>query len=148
VELKTRQRFNKSIVIREAKRIDICNQLANLEGLEFYVNEDGIPVLRTEPTPASGFVFFKSDSKANISDQSREFTQSERISGILVWGKDDKLLYKNYKADVVRKIGVIEEFINDSNITTTAKAKQLAKNLYYERAKDRIRRYGSNTTYY
>jgi len=59
VELKTRQRFNKSIVIREAKRIDICNQLANLEGLEFYVNEDGIPVLRTEPTPASGLYFLK-----------------------------------------------------------------------------------------
>jgi len=117
-----------SIVINNQKVIDIFQQLANLDGMEFFVKRDGIPILRDIPDPTSGYVFMTTQM---VSDYSLDLDDSSIITGVTVYGAGNKLLYEYGNSKMVLKYGPIGDIIEDSNISDKEEAKALAvKDMY------------------
>jgi len=121
------------IIIDTNKTIDIIQQCTNLEAnLEFFVNSDGIPILRKIPNSTKGYVFITEES---ASEYGLEYNASDIITGVVVYGKDGELLYDYKNTKLVIKYGNIRDIIDDSNITTKAEAKEAADKLYKESGK-------------
>lgn len=120
------------IIITDETRWNICHQLANMDGMEFLVNQDGIPILRTKTASTEGYVFQPEDM---ATDYGMEYSASDIITNVRVYGKDDVYLYKYADAKLKLKYGYLGEFITDSNITTTAEAERIAQELMKEKAK-------------
>lgn len=112
------------------KAIDICHQVATLESnMLFLVNVDGLAELKKIPAQEKGYVF----NLANVVDYELSHDYSDIITGVKVYGKDNKELYSYNNKSIVAKFGVITEIIADDNITTKSTAKDKATALFKEK---------------
>ena len=118
--------------VKDSKRYDICQQLANLEGLEFLVNQDGIPILRKFPDATKGYVFY---TEAAAEDYSLDYNAENIVTIVRVRGKDDKALYTYSDSNLIVKYGLIDEIVSDGNLTTYAQAKIKAMNTIRDKAR-------------
>lgn len=121
----------KLLVWMNQKRLDIINQLAVLDGKEFYINPDGIPILRTKPSSVEGYIF----TSDNVTDYRLSHDTSELITGVKVFGKDDTLLYTYENSSLIPYFGSIDEFINDTEISTKTTAKKRGDALINEKGR-------------
>jgi hypothetical protein len=110
-----------------ATNLDIMHQLANIEGLEFLMNQDGIPILRETPQSTMGYVFVAEEC---VSDYTIDLNDTNVVTGIVVLGKDGELLYNDSNVSYVLKYGNLDDILEDSNITDTGMAKTAADKLF------------------
>lgn len=130
--IKKTTRKHKKIVIKDMKVLDICHQLARLDNLEFFVNQDGIPVLRTPPATSKGYVFY---AEKHAMDYSLDYEANEIITGVKVYGKDNKLLYAYNNSALIVKYGNIQDILREDNVTSSAAAKNVGQKHFKEKGK-------------
>ena len=118
---------HKTLAAPNQKRIDTCQQMANLEGLEFHVNQDGIPILRDQPEATAGYIFFTQES---TSDYSVDYNDSDLVDSVYVLGENNVLLYKYADQSMIVKYGYLEDFITDSSISDEGDAITQAEALF------------------
>jgi hypothetical protein len=129
----TTTKVHDKVIIDTAKVIDIIQQLTNLEdNLEFFINSDGIPILRKIPDTTKGYVFFTEQS---ASDYSLDYDDTNIITGISVFGKDGVLLYDYTDTKLIVKYGSIRDILDDSNLTNKSDAKAAADKVLRETGK-------------
>jgi transglutaminase superfamily protein len=99
--------------------------------LEFNVSPDGIGRLKKIPSKEAGYVFYP----GSYGDYDLSYDATDIITGVKVYGENDKKLFSYNNKKMVAKYGYITELIFDSNIKTKKKAKNEAKKLFKEKGK-------------
>jgi hypothetical protein len=126
------------LVFKDIPAIDVCHQIVNLEknNMEFYVNHNGIGVLKKIPQSYRGVRF----QPGLYGDSSVNSSTANIITGIKVYGKNNSnsLLYSYKNKALTTKFGSIIELIMDDKITTKAKAKFEAKKLWKKRGRSEL----------
>lgn len=123
-------KYHTHVAWKDAKKIDIINQLATLEGYEFFINPDGVPIYRKIPTQTNGYAFYSVDA---VTDFDIEYDINDIITGVSVYGKDDKYYYSGQNSTMVHKYGNLVEIIRDSEISSVSAAKTKAAKLFAEK---------------
>jgi hypothetical protein len=95
------------------KRINTCQQMANLEGYEFHVNVDGIPILQLPPEPTEGYLFATTSGASNYSI---DYDDNDIVDAVYVLGDKSVLLYEYVDIGMIIKYGYLEDFISDTNL--------------------------------
>ena len=122
-----------NLVFNNAKVIDVFHQLAYLDGKEFYMNPDGIPIFDYPHSAIEGWIFTPNNG---LTDYGLVNDTSNLITYVSVIGADDNFLFREWADDgLVATYGSIQEVINDSNLTTEDQAKTAADNLLAEKAR-------------
>lgn len=128
---KTTQIHSK-LIFKSKKVIDVCHQLANLESnMEFFVNSDGVAVLRTIPENQEGYVF----AHPSAMDYDLTYDPTDLITAIAVYGENDKKLYIYKDTALIAKYGWLIDIIEDSSLKTQSEAKAAADKLFKEKGK-------------
>lgn len=128
---KTTNKHSK-LIFKAKKAIDICHQLVNLESnMEFFVNSDGVAILRKIPETQQGYVF----AHPSVMDYDLTYDPTDIITGIAVYGENDKLLYSYYDKKLIAKYTNLTDIIEDSSLKTQSEAKAAADKLFKEKGK-------------
>jgi len=119
------------LLFKNKKAIDVMHQLANLHNQEFYINSDGVAILRSQPETTEGYVF----AHPSLLDYDLTYDITDMITGIAVQGADDKRLYSYFDKDMIAKYGHITDIIEDSSLKTKSAAKESATKEWKEKGK-------------
>lgn len=121
----TKKRYPE-LIFHSEKIFDVCHQLANLEGKEFFVNPYNIAFLRNVPTIQEGYVFYP----PSYSDISLTQDSSNIITSVSAFGEDDKFLAQVKDAKLIAKYGFIEDIITDTSLKTATEGRAAATELF------------------
>ena len=120
------------LIFKNKKAIDVCHQLANLESnMEFFINSDGVAVLRKIPEYQKGYVFAIPSSL----DFDLTYDPTDLVTGVRVYGENDKNLYNYDNKTLVAKYGYLTDILEDSSLKTKSAAKSAADKLLKEKGK-------------
>lgn len=128
-------KYRTKVAWKDTKRIDIINQLATLDGYEFFINPDGVPIYRKPGTQTKAHVFY---STGSVTDFDIQYDITDIITGVTVYGKDDKFYYKGQNSKMIHKYGNIQEILRDGDIKTLKKAKSVAAKEYSEKGTPKL----------
>lgn len=116
---KTTKKHSK-LIFKNKKAIDVCHQLANLESkTEFFVNSDGVAVLRKIPEYQKGYIF---GHPSIFGDYDLSYDPTDIITGVVVIGENDKNLYSHSDKTLVAKYGHMSDVLEDSSLKTKTAA--------------------------
>jgi hypothetical protein len=120
------------LIFKNKKAIDVCHQLANLESnMEFFINSDGVAVLRKIPETQQGYIF----AIPSTLDFDLTYDPTDIVTGVMVFGENDKGLYTYSNKTLVAKYGWMTDIIEDSSLKTKTAAKAAAEKLLKEKGK-------------
>lgn len=126
---------HKHFAWKDTKRIDIINQIATFEGYEFFINPDGVPIYRKPGTQLNAHVFYSTDA---VTDFDIQYDITDIITGVTVYGKDDKLYYQGINNSMIHKYGNIMEILRDSDVNSLKEAKSKAAKEYAEKGTPKL----------
>lgn len=127
--------YHSHLAWKDTKRIDIINQIATLEGCEFRINTDGIPLYYKPGVQQNAHVFYSTDA---VTDFDIQYDITDIITGVTVYGKDDKFYYQGMNNSLIHKYGNIMDIIRDGDITSVAGARSKAAKLFSENGSPKI----------
>ncbi len=117
---------HKELIFHSEKIFDVCHQLANLEGKEFFVNPDNVAVLRNIPAITKGYVFYP----PSYTDLQFQQDSSNIISAVSAFGEDDRFLAQVKDAGLIATYGFIEDIISDTSLKTADEGRAKATELF------------------
>lgn len=114
------------LIFHSKKIVDVCHQLANLEGKEFFVNPDNVAVLRDVPPIKEGYVFYP----PSYTDLQFQQDSSNIITAVSTFGEDDRFLAQVKDDSLIATYGFIEDIVSDTSLKTADEGKAKATELF------------------